>query len=131
MILPFIRDKKLTNTLFVCIFLPYLVFCLTVGGIHDVFFKTPNCNHALTSVFHDCNVPQVKTIEDISHHNPETCQICQWLKTPSTTIQFLSLDTHFNCVYTHYFCYSNTVTPSLSIHKFTIRPPPSFSHFSA
>ena len=131
MLLPFIRDKKLTNTLFVCIFLPYIVFCLTVGGFHDILLKTPNCNHALPSVSRDSNDPHIETTEGISHHNSETCQICQWLKTPSTIVQFLSLDTQFTCVCVHHFGYSNPVTPSLTIHKFTIRPPPSFSCFSA
>jgi len=125
----FIRNKNLANILFASIILPYLILSLTVGGFHNSIFNAKNCNHAQKSVSSDVDSLQVGVLEDTSKHNPETCQICQWLKTPTALTQLLSLDTKFEYVCINTICHSNPVLASLSIQKFTIRPPPSFSCF--
>lgn len=122
----FIRNKNLANT----ILLPYLFLCLTMGGFHDGIFTAKHCNHAQQSVdHHTIGDLQIGVLENIYQHNSETCQICQWLKTPSTLVQFLLLDTSSDCVCNSFVYYFDPIIPCLSIHKFTIRPPPSFSCF--
>ena len=129
-IIQFIRKKSLSNTLFASLFIPYLLLCLTVGGFHDSIFSVRHCNHTQESVSHSTE-QQIRISGNPSQHNSETCQICQWLKTPSNLRQFLLHDMRFDCVYINLVCYSNPVLPSLTIRKFTIRPPPSFSCFPA
>lgn len=122
-------NKNLLNTLFVSIFIPYLLLCLTMGGFHDSIFSARHCNHAQLSVANNTDDLQIGVLENVSKHNAETCQICQWLKTPSNLIQLLLQDMQFGCIDTKFVCHSNPVLPSLSIQRFTIRPPPSFSCF--
>lgn len=124
-----ISNKNLVNTLFVSILIPYLLLCLTMGGFHDSIFSARHCNHAQEFVSNYTECQQIRISGSASQHNSETCQICQWLKTPSSLVQFLSLDTYFGCVCINPAFNYNPVIPPLSIHKFTIRPPPSFSCF--
>ena len=125
-IIQFIRKKSLSNTLFASLFIPYLLLCLTVGGFHDSIFSVLHCNHTQESVSHSTE-QQIRISGNPSQHNSETCQICQWLKTPSNLRQFLLHDMRFDCVYINLVCHSNPVFPSLFIQKFTIRPPPAFA----
>ena len=127
-IIQFIRKKSLSNTLFASLFIPYLLLCLTVGGFHDSIFSGRHCNHTQESVSHSTE-QQIRISGNPSQHNSETCQICQWLKTPSNLRQFLLHDMRFDCVYINLVCYSNPILPSLFIQRFTIRPPPAFSCF--
>ena len=127
-IIQFIRKKSLSNTLFASLFIPYLLLCLTVGGFHDSIFSVRHCNHTQESVSHSTE-QQIRISGNPSQHNSETCQICQWLKTPSSLRQFLLHDMRFDCVYINLVCYSNPILPSLFIQRFTIRPPPAFSCF--
>lgn len=126
----FRKNKKLANNVFVCILLPYLLLCLTIGGFHDSIFKAQHCTHTQQSAFNIIDDTPIEIWADASEHNSETCQICQWLKTPSTLIRFLLPEIQLECVCTKFVRRSNPLLPSLSIHKFTIRPPPSFACFS-
>ena len=130
-IIQFIRKKSLASNLFASIFIPYLLLCLTMGGFHDGIFGARHCNHTQQSVSHSTDDHQIRISENFSQHNSETCQICQWLKTPSNLRQFLLHDMRFDCIYINLVCHSNPILPSLFIQKFTIRPPPAFSCFSA
>ena len=130
-IIQFIRKKSLANNLFASIFIPYLLLCLTMGGFHDSIFSVRHCNHTQKSLSHSTDDQQIRISENSSQHNAETCQICQWLKTPSNLKQFLLHNMRFDCVYINLACHSNPILPSLFIQKFTIRPPPAFSCFSA
>jgi hypothetical protein len=124
----FIKNKNLANVLFVSTLIPYLLLCLTLGGFHTNLFNTRECHHGQHFAAHETiNTSHIKTSEDVYQHNSETCQICQWLKTPSTAVQFLSLDTQCECVHINFVYYSNPPLSSLPIHNFTIRPPPTFS----
>lgn len=123
------RNKDLANTLFVSILIPYLLLCLTIGGFHDSIFSARHCNHAQEFVSNYADGQQIKISENIPQHNAETCQICQWLKTPSNLKHFLLHDMRFDCIYVNLVCHSNPILPSLFIQRFTIRPPPSFSCF--
>ena len=120
------KNKNLVNKLFASILTPYLLLCLTVGGFHDSIFSVRHCNHTQESVSHSTE-QQIRVSGNPSQHNSETCQICQWLKTPSNLKQFLLHDMRFDCIYINLVCHSNPILPSLFIHKFTIRPPPAFS----
>lgn len=128
-----IKNKRITNILFVSTILPYLLLCLTLGGFHNSFLNTQHCNHRqhpLSQKAIDTSyTSHIEVSENGYQHNAETCQICQWLKTPSTVVQFLTLDTQFDFVCVNAVCHSNSAFPHLSIGKFTIRPPP-FSCFS-
>lgn len=127
----FTGNKSLANTLFVFIFLPYILLCLTMGGFHDGLFIAKQCDHELQPGSHDnhdnAGCLQVGDGDNVPRHDPGACQICQWLKTPSTFAQLLMADTHFDFVCLSPPRNSNPILPSLSIHKFTIRPPPSSS----
>lgn len=123
----FSRNKYLANILFTFFILPYLILSLTMGGYHDSILNARNCNHAQKTVSSVVDNLQVGILEDTLKHNPETCQICQWLKTQTTLTHFLLLDTQFDYVCINAVYHSNPVLASLSIHKFTIRPPPYFS----
>lgn len=131
----FNRKKNVGNIFFVSLLVPYILLCLTMGGFHGGVFSSNHCNHELKNGSygnHDNNGCQlIGTRDDITQHDSETCQICQWLKTPSASVPFLTVDAHFDFV-----CVSsprdfNTILPSLSIHKYTIRPPPASSSISA
>jgi hypothetical protein len=124
-----VKNKNLANTLFAFIFIPYLLLCLTVGGFHDSIFSVRHCNHTQESLSHSTDDQQIRISENSSQHNAETCQICQWLKTPSNLKQFLLHDMRFDCIYINLVCHSNPILPSLFIQKFTIRPPPALSCF--
>jgi len=128
-IIQFIRKKSLANKLFVSIFIPYLLLCLTMGGLHDSIFSVPHCNHTQESLSHSADDQQIRVSGNSSQHNTESCQICQWLKTPSNLRQFLLHDMRFDCIYINLVCHSNPILPSIFIQRFTIRPPPSFSCF--
>jgi hypothetical protein len=130
----FNRKKDIYHILFVSFLIPYLLLCLTLGGFHDGIGAS-HCNHGQQSGCHDyhdnaCFQP-VGNLDDVSQHNSETCQICQWLKTPSAIVQLLTTDAQFDFACASPPQNSNPVLPSLSIHKFTIRPPPSSSCLSA
>lgn len=119
-----IRNKNLLNILFASLFLPYFLLCLTVGGFHGGVFNEKQCSHTKQLQHQNNHDHQIGILGDVSQHHSETCQICQWLKTPSITAQFLTVDAHFDFVYISSPRDSNPILPSLSIHKFTIRPPP-------
>ncbi len=123
----FIRNNYLKKKLFAFILLPYLLLCLTIGGFHESIFNSSHGDHSQQLASRNTDNLPIGILKDSNRHSSETCQICQWLKTPSSLIQFLSLDTHFTCICNSLVCYSNPVLPLLSIHKFTIRPPPFFS----
>lgn len=127
----FIKNKRLTNILFVSAILPYLVLCLILGGIHNSFLNTQYCNHKQHPIAHNAidtsYTSHLEVSENGYQHDSETCQICQWLKTPSTSVQFLSLNIQRECIHIRLVYYSDPTIPSLPIHKFTIRPPPSIS----
>ena len=124
-----LKNKNLANNLFASIFIPYLLLCLTMGGFHDSIFSSRHCNHVKLSVANNTDDLQIGVLENVLQHNSETCQICQWLKTPSNLKQFLLHDMRFDCIYINLVCHSNPILPSLSIQRFTIRPPPAFSCF--
>lgn len=124
-----VKNKNLANTLFASIFIPYLLLCLTVGGFHDSIFSVRHCNHTQESLSHSTDDQQIRISGNPSQHNAETCQICQWLKTPSNLKQFLLHDMRFDCVYINLACHSNPILPSLFIQRFTIRSPPALSYF--
>jgi len=122
------RNKNLTNTLFAAVFIPYLLLCLTIGGLHGGALSSRQCGHMHTlASCNNADATAIGVLEDNTSHNSETCQICQWLKTPSNLKQFLVHDVRFDCVYSNPACHSSPILPSLFIQKFTIRPPPSFS----
>lgn len=123
----FRKNKTLANNVFVSVLLPYLLLCLTIGGFHDSILTTQHCTHTQQPATNDTDTTQIGVCKNASEHNSETCQICQWLKTPSTLIRFLLPDTQFQCICIKFVCRSNPLLPSLSIHKFTIRPPPSLA----
>lgn len=131
----FIRNKNRTNILFVSILLPYLLLCLTLGGFHNSFLNTQHCNHKQHPVarktIDTSHTSHIEVSRNGYQHDSETCQICQWLKTPSSAVQFLTVDKQFDFVCVNSPRNFNPILPSLSIHKFTIRPPPSSSCFSA
>lgn len=131
----FIKNNRRTNILFVSTLLPYLLLCLTLGGFHNSFLNTHHCNHRNHPIANNTigtsYTSPIEVPENGSQHDSETCQICQWLKTPSTVVQFLTLDTHFDSVCISSPQNSSPILPSLSIHKFTIRPPPAFTCFFA
>lgn len=118
------RNKNLLNILFASLFFPYFLLCLTVGGFHGGIFNGKQCSHTKQLQHQNNHDPQIGILEDVSQHHSETCQICQWLKTPSITAQFLTIDAQIDFVYMSSPRDSNPILPSLSIHKFTIRPPP-------
>lgn len=127
----FNRKKKVSDILFVSFFLPYFLLCITLGEVHE---GNKHCTHVNQTGTQSQNCPdglQVEVVNDSSKHDTETCQICQWLKTPSTPGQMLSDNTLSDCVCIRPSCYSNPLIPPLSIHRFTIRPPPSFPFLSA
>ncbi len=123
----FHKKRNLTNTILISILLPYLLLCLTMGGFHNSISNSHHCNHTQHQVSGNPDNPHIAVLEDVSQHNAETCQICQWLKLPSVSMHFLLSNTQFDFIYTRVAYHSNPVLPSLSIHKFTIRPPPAFS----
>lgn len=135
MLLQFLNErKKLPNILFVSFILPYFLLCITLGGFHEGIFNHKHCTHVNQTETESRNCPnglQAGVVNDPSKHDTETCQICQWLKTPSTTGQMLADNTPFDCIYIRPARYSNPLISPLSIHRFTIRPPPFFSCFSA
>lgn len=128
----FNKKKKLSDILFVSFLLPYFLLCITIGGLHEGIFNDKHCSHAQQSGSKSPGTTvdlQDGILKDVTQHDSETCQICQWLKTPSTSLQLLLHDSHFDCICVKPVCPSNPVIPSLSIHKFTIRPPPSIPGF--
>lgn len=122
----FNKRRNLANTIFISILIPYLLLCLTMGGFHNSIFSSHHCDHTEHLVSNGPDNHHIVDKKDTSQHNAETCQICQWLKTPSTSMHFLLSNTQSDFIYTRVIYYSNHVFPSLSIQKFTIRPPPSF-----
>ncbi|MDR4507758.1 MAG: hypothetical protein MRJ65_05895 [Candidatus Brocadiaceae bacterium] len=123
------NNKTRTNVLFVVMLLPYILLSLTMGGFHQGLLHLQDKhshNHQLkpdsaTGASH------FSTIETASHHDADTCGICQWLKTPSNPASFFPAHAQFGCVFT---CLTRYCPPFIStspIHKFTIRPPPTFS----
>ena len=125
----FARNKNFVNTLITSILLPYLLLCLIIGGLHNNIFNTSHCNHVQLSVHKTTNKVFIGIVEDADQHDPETCQICQWVKTPSTFLYFRPFDIQLASIYISLSYYSNPVLSLLPIHKFTIRPPPFFTSF--
>ena len=118
-----IDNKNSTNLVFVLILLPYFILCLTIGGAHESIFDTRHCNNP-RQVCNNSDGLHICAGENKEIHNAETCQICKWLKTPSTQIKLQSTKAYFDWINDNVICYSNPELASLSIHKFTIRPPP-------
>jgi hypothetical protein len=112
-----------TNLVFVLILLPYFILCLTIGGAHESIFDVRHCENPRQSC-NDSHGLHICAGEGKEIHSAETCQICKWLKTPSTQIKLQSTKAYFNWINDNVICYSNPELASLSIHKFTIRPPP-------
>ncbi|HJW86494.1 MAG TPA: hypothetical protein VJ440_07670 [Candidatus Brocadiaceae bacterium] len=123
-----IKNKGFTSPVVVFLLLPYLFLCLTLGGLHENIINGKHCGHSLQPVSapHDAPVAlSGSMVQDSSRHDAATCQVCQWLKTPSTPGQIFLDNTHFDYVIVRPVCYSNPIIPTLPLRKFTIRPPPS------
>lgn len=120
----FFRNKKIANVLFVSVFIPYLLLCLTMGGFHSRTHNTEHCGVEPSTVFNNTANEEIPASVFAFYHDSETCQICQWLKTHSAPIRFLSPESLYECVYTRNVYYSNPDLSSFYIHKFAIRPPP-------
>lgn len=127
----FIGNKNLASAIFISIFIPYFVICVTLGGFHDSFFHASQCNQLRQCAPQDSKDDQGIILEDTSQHNSDTCQICQWFKMPSPPASFLSFDIHSGCIHASLISYSNPVLSLSPVHKFTIRPPPRFSSLFA
>ena len=126
----FTKNENVASILFISVLLPYLLLCLTMGGFHESIFNARHSNHFHQLSSHNSIKDiEIGVLENASQHNSETCQICQWLKTPSTLVQFLLPATQFDYICNSFVYYSNPVLPSLFIHKFTIRPPPLYFCF--
>lgn len=122
------RSKKFANITFLTFLIPYLLLTLTMGGFHNGGFGISDCNHAQTFVFDETTDAQIQHQEETNQHDPETCQICQWLKSSSITSQFFTYDAFFGNVFV-VSASSYHALPAISIHKFTIRPPPIYLYF--
>lgn len=122
-----IKNKGFTSPVVVFVLLPYLFLCLTLGGFHENVFNGKRCGHTLQSGSNPCNTPDNLSIcaaQDAPQHDSTTCQICHWLKTPSTPGQFFLDNTPLDYVTVRPVYYSNPIIPFLPLRKFTIRPPP-------
>ena len=117
------QNKKFINTSVLTFLIPYLLLTLTVGGFHNGSFGASECEHTQDHVVEETTGTQIKHQEDAGQHNPETCQICQWLKTSSLTCQFLTFET-FAGITSIISAPTHSVLTSTTIHKLTIRPPP-------
>lgn len=123
-----IINKGFTSPAVAFLLLPYLFLCFALGGLHENIFNGTHCGHSFQAVStaHDETVALSGNMaQDSSQHDAATCQVCQWLKTPSTPGQIFLDDTHFDYVIVRPVRYSNPVIPALPLRKFTIRPPPS------
>lgn len=123
-----IKNKGFTSPAIVFLLLPYLFLCLTLGGFHEYVFNGKHCGHSFQPVSTPRAAPVALSgsmVQDSSQHDAATCQVCQWLKTPSTPGQIFLDNTPFDYVIARPVCYSNPVIPTLPLRKFTIRPPPS------
>lgn len=120
-----IKNKGFTSPAVVFLLLPYLFLCFALGGLHENIFNGTHCEHSFQAVStaHDDAVANMA--QDSSRHDAATCQVCQWLKTPSTSGQIFHDDTHIDYVIVRPVLYSNPAIPTLPLRKFTIRPPPS------
>ncbi|WP_347274239.1 hypothetical protein [Candidatus Kuenenia sp.] len=117
------QNKKFTNIAVLTFLIPYLLLTLTVGGFHNGSFGASECEHTQPHVVEETTGAQIKHHEDARQHNPETCQICQWLKTSSLTCQFLTFET-FAGITSTISAPTYAVISLTTIHKLTIRPPP-------
>lgn len=131
----FNRKRDIGNIFFVALIIPYLLLCLTMGGFHEGISGANHCSHDLQSGSYgnhdDAGCRLVEKRDTIAQHDSETCQICHWLKTPSASESFLTVDAQFGFVCIRSPGNFKLLLPSLSIQKFTIRPPPAGSCFSA
>lgn len=119
-----LQNKKFINIAVLTFLIPYLLLTLTVGGFHNGSFGASDCGHNTQAhVVEETTGAQIKHQKDAGQHNPETCQICQWLKTSSLTRQFLTFETFAGITYT-FSAPTHSVLSSATIHKLTIRPPP-------
>lgn len=131
MLKQFNRKKDIGSIFLVSFLVPYLLLCLTMGGFHGGVFNSNHCNHELQNGSHgNYDNKQIGTRDDVTPHDSETCQVCQWLKTPSSVAPLLTIDAQFDFVCVSSLRDFNLILSSLSIHKFTIRPPPASSRFS-
>jgi len=129
----FIKNKVFTSPVVVFVLIPYLFLCLTLGGFHENIFNGEHCGHIFQSGSKPHNAPDdlsISIAQDSPQHDATTCQICQWLKTPSTPGRIFFDNTPFGYVTVRSVCYSNPILPLLPLRKFTIRPPPSSCLFS-
>jgi hypothetical protein len=121
----FFRKKILTNRWFIGILLPYLLWCLTVGGFQDSCCHNDHGNYVQQLVSDNTNDIQVGVLDDFLRYDSETCQICEWLKDSPALPEFVILNIHAD-----FICNSlkdiipNPVFSYFSTRKFTIRPPP-------
>ena len=118
-----LQNKKFINISVLTFLIPYLLLTLTVGGFHNGSFGASECEHTQPHVVEETTGAQIKHHEDAGQHNPETCQICQWLKTSSLTCQFLTFET-FAGITSTISAPTHAVISLTTIHKLTIRPPP-------
>ncbi len=132
----FIRNKNRTNILFVSTLLPYLLLCLVLGSLHNTFLKNQYCSHGQhTIIAHKTpdisESSRLEVSENGYQHNSATCQICEWLNTPSVAVPFFAVEMQFDFICISSPGNSNPILSSLSIQRFTIRPPPSFPCYFA
>jgi len=119
------KNKKLTDILLTTLLIPYLLLVITMGGFHDII-TAKECEHINFKSGNEFNI-QIQDRKIIDQHDSDSCQICQWLKTSPTSTCFPSFETKLGCaVYTSALL-ACPFLPTLSIDKYTIRPPPSFS----
>lgn len=128
----FIGNKDRTNILLVSMLFPYLLLCLTFGGFHNSFLNTQHCNHkqqlTIWKTIDTSHASRIEISEEGYQHDSETCQICQWLKMPSTVAQFLLFYAQYDFAFVSHPQNSNPILPPLSILDFNIRPPPFFAN---
>jgi len=123
-----IKNKGFTSPVVVFVLMPYLFLCLTLGGFHENIFNGKHCDYTCQSGSMPLNAPDdlsITVAQDSPQHDSASCQICHWLKTPSTPGQIFLDNTPLDYVIVRVVCYSNPIIPFLPLRKFTIRPPPS------
>lgn len=123
----FLRSNALINRDLSVGIVFYLLLCLTLGGFHDCGCNAGQGNHAHHVVCENNGVAQLGISDDDLWHDSETCQMCQWLKDPSSAAPSVFWNTYFvfkgNCIVN----FSTPVLTFFPVYKFTIRPPPLIS----
>ena len=123
----FLRRNTLINRRLSIGIVFYLLLCLTMGGFHDCACNAGQGNQAHHVVYESNDDAQLGISDNDLCRDSEMCQICQWLKDPSSAAPSVLWKTYFvfkdNCLVS----FSTSVFPFLPICKFTIRPPPPIS----